>query len=72
MDQKATLHFDGIQESFKGHISFIAHQAEFTPRNVQTPEERITQTFAVKVKIEEPPDYLRPGVSCDVTLLTER
>ncbi|HEX5035234.1 MAG TPA: HlyD family efflux transporter periplasmic adaptor subunit [bacterium] len=68
MNQEATLHFDGLAEEFKGRVSFIAPRAEFTPRNVQTPEERVTQTFAVKIAIESPPKYLRPGVSAEVDL----
>lgn len=66
--QIARLAFDGLKENFKGHVSFIASQAEFTPRNVQTPEERITQTFAVKITLDQAPEYLRPGVAVDVTI----
>ncbi len=68
MGQPATLTFDGLRQSFKGHVSFIAPQAEFTPRNVQTAEERITQAFAVKVVLDEPPVNLRPGVAADVVI----
>lgn len=68
INQSAVLHFDGLQETFKGHVSFIATQAEFTPRNVQTTEERVTQTFAVKVTLDEPPVTLRPGIAADVEL----
>ena len=68
LGQEAILKFDGLKKTFKGHVSFIAAKAEFTPRNVQTPEERITQTFAVKVTLDEKEDYLRPGVSVDVKL----
>ena len=64
----ATLRFDGLKQAFKAHVSFVAPQAEFTPRNVQTPEERVTQTFAVKVTLDEPEPFLRPGVAADVTL----
>ena len=64
----ATVKLDGLSQEFPGHVSFVSSQAEFTPRNVQTAEERIVQTFAVKVEIDNPPDYLRPGVSCDVTI----
>lgn len=71
MDQPAELTFDGIQQKFKGHVSFVATQAEFTPRNVQTQEERITQTFAVKISLDQPPDFLRPGVAADVSLWIE-
>ncbi|OIO37879.1 MAG: hypothetical protein AUJ72_03670 [Candidatus Omnitrophica bacterium CG1_02_46_14] len=68
MDQQATLTVDGIKKAFKAHVSFIAAKAEFTPRNVQTSEERITQAFAVKVMVDEVVDYLRPGVAADVQL----
>jgi HlyD family secretion protein len=68
MGQSATVRFDGLTEAFTGEVGFISPEAEFTPRNVQTPEERVTQTFAVKVYLENPPDYLRPGVPADVIL----
>ena len=67
-NQPAKLFFDGVNDTFPGHVSFIAPYAEFTPRNVQTKEERITQTFAVKVTLDHPPSYLRPGVAADVAI----
>ncbi|OGQ48459.1 MAG: hypothetical protein A3H42_06045 [Deltaproteobacteria bacterium RIFCSPLOWO2_02_FULL_46_8] len=71
MDQPTTIKFDGLSKKFKGHITTISPMAEFTPRNVQTPEERVTQTFAVKVTLDEAPDYIRPGVAAEVTLPLE-
>jgi HlyD family secretion protein len=68
MKQEASVHFDGLNRAFKGHVYYIAPTAEFTPRNVQTPDERATQTFAVKVMLDEREPNLRPGVSADVTL----
>ncbi len=68
MGQEATVRFDGLNRDFKGHITFIAPTAEFTPRNVQTPEERVTQTFALKVSLDSLEPYLRPGVAADVIL----
>ena len=69
----ATLRFDGLNRTYAGHVSFIAPKAEFTPRNVQTPEERITQTFAIKIALDDPDPSLRPGVAADVTMdLTHR
>jgi RND family efflux transporter MFP subunit len=53
---------------FKAHVSFVARQAEFTPGNVQTPEERSKQVFRVKVTLDEGLDVLRPGMSADVLL----
>jgi multidrug resistance efflux pump len=55
-------------ERFRGELSFIARQAEFTPSNVQTPEERSKQVFRIKVNIVEGLDRLRPGMSADVWL----
>jgi multidrug resistance efflux pump len=68
MNQEASIRFDGLKRGFKGHVYYISPTAEFTPRNVQTPDERATQTFAVKVMLDEREPNLRPGVSADVTL----
>lgn len=53
---------------FTGRITFIARQAEFTPGNVQTPEERSKQVFRIKVALVSGLDVLRPGMSADVWL----
>jgi len=53
---------------FAGHITFIAREAEFTPSNVQTPEERSKQVFRIKVVLDEGRDVLRPGMAADVFL----
>lgn len=55
-------------EQFRGHVSFIARQAEFTPSNVQTPEERSKQVFRIRVTLDEGLDRLRPGMSADIWL----
>jgi multidrug resistance efflux pump len=55
-------------ERFAGRISFVARQAEFTPGNVQTPEDRAQQVFRIKVALEVGLDRLRPGMSADVWL----
>lgn len=71
MNQKAEVRFDGMDQAFSGRVGFIATQSEFTPRNVQTPEERATQTFAVKIILDNPKPFLKPGVSADVFFPTE-
>lgn len=53
---------------FRGEITFISRQAEFTPGNVQTPEERSKQVFRIKVALREGHDHLRPGMAADVWL----
>ena len=54
-------------EEFRGTIEQINRQAEFTPRNVQTVEDRIRQVFGVKIRLENHDDKLRAGMSADVT-----
>lgn len=68
MNQSAKIKFDGLDQDFPGHVSFISPKAQFTPRNVQTPEERVTQTFAVKVELNQPKPFMRAGVPADVWL----
>jgi len=54
---------------YGGQVSFVASQAEFTPRNVQTREERVKLVYAVKVRITQDSTYdLKPGVPADVRL----
>lgn len=55
---------------YEGEVFFIGSEAEFTPSNVQTPEERIKLVYPVKVRITGDPDFrLKPGIPADVTLL---
>ena len=49
-------------------MTFISRQAEFTPRNAQTPEERSKQVFRIKVTLLDGLDKLRPGMAADVWL----
>ena len=51
---------------FAAEITFVAQQAEFTPSNVQTPEERSKQVFRIKVTLREGLDQLRSGMAADV------
>ncbi|GAB4120056.1 MAG: efflux RND transporter periplasmic adaptor subunit [Roseiflexaceae bacterium] len=53
---------------FPGTISFIAQEAEFTPRNVQTQAERVTTVFAVRVDLNNPDHRLKPGMPADAVL----
>jgi multidrug resistance efflux pump len=55
-------------ERFDGEIIFVSRQAEFTPSNVQTPEERAKQVFRIKVRLPNTDGKLRPGMAADVWL----
>ncbi len=53
-------------EEFTGTVEQINRQAEFTPRNVQTVEDRIRQVFGIKIRLQNHADKLRAGMSADV------
>ena len=53
---------------FEGVVTYISSQAEFTPRNVQTPDERSGQVFRIKVELRDDAHELRPGMAADVWL----
>lgn len=53
-------------QDFAGTIEQISRSAEFTPRNVQTVEDRVKQVFGVKVRLDNAQDKLRAGMSADV------
>jgi multidrug resistance efflux pump len=65
--QKVRVHTDSSKEEFAGTIEQINRAAEFTPRNVQTVEDRVRQVFGVKVSLPSDTGKLRAGMSVDVS-----
>ncbi len=55
-------------KSYEGTVSFIAAEAEFTPKTVQTPKERVKLVFRIKVDVANPKDELKPGMPADVII----
>ena len=53
-------------QSMHGTISWIASEAEFTPKTIQTKEERVTQVYAVKVRVPNPEGILKIGMPGEV------
>jgi multidrug resistance efflux pump len=67
LGQRVWVRVDSLAgRHFPARIAFISRQAEFTPSNVQTPEERSKQVFRIKVLLEAGHDVLRAGMSADV------
>lgn len=50
---------------YRGHVSVIASDAEFTPKSVQTEQERVTLVYRIKVDVENPNHELKPGMPSD-------
>ena len=66
----ATLSIDSFpEESFEATVIHIADQAEYTPRNVQTKEERQTTVFAIKLSVDNAEGMLTPGMPADLVFL---
>jgi len=55
---------------YEGRVSFIASEAEFTPKNVQTREERVKLVYRIKVTLANPARELKPGMPADAEILT--
>ena len=70
LDEKASITTDTYpKKHYGGKVVYIASQAEFTPKNVQTAEERVKLVYAVKVRITDDPGFeLKPGMPADVRL----
>jgi membrane fusion protein YbhG len=67
--QKAALTVDTFpKREFPGHVVEIRMQSEYTPRNVQTLDQRMDQVFGAKVAIDRAPE-LRPGMAATVRIL---
>ena len=54
---------------FKATVTYISDQAEFTPRNVQTVSGRKNTVFAIKLRLNDTSEKLKPGMPADVTFL---
>jgi HlyD family secretion protein len=52
-------------KTYKGHISFISQEAEFTPKHIQTTEERIKLVYRIKIVFANPNLELKPGMPAD-------
>ncbi len=53
---------------YEGVVAFISDQAEFTPKNVQTTEERVKLVYRIKVNIHNPNLELKPGMPADADI----
>lgn len=67
LGEKVRVRVDAFPgRDFEGVVEQINRQAEFTPRNVQTVDDRIKQVFGVKVRLKNEDDKLRAGMAADV------
>jgi HlyD family secretion protein len=70
LGQNAEIRIDAFKDkNYTGRITFISPEAEFTPKNIQTPDERTKLVFAVKIEIPNPQFELKPGLPADATIV---
>ena len=68
LGQAVTVHTDaaeGEQHTYKGEITYIASKAEFTPKTIQTKDERANLVYAIKVKVKND-GYIKIGMYGEV------
>lgn len=69
LNQEAEVTVDAYPgRSWKGRISYISSAAEFTPRSVQTSEERTHLVYRIKIQLSNPDGALKPGMPTDAVI----
>ena len=70
LGQKAEVMTDSFpNKTYLGRVTMISSEAEFTPKNVQTQEERVKLVFALKVSVKNENGELKPGMPADVKII---
>lgn len=70
LGQKVDLRTDSFPgKTYEGHISFIASEAEFTPKQIQTKEERVKLVYRIKIDVENPHQELKNNMPVDAEIL---
>jgi len=70
LGQKAEVSVDSFPgKKYEGEVTYISSEAEFTPKTVQTQEERVKLVFGVKVTVKNMNNELKPSMPADVKIL---
>lgn len=65
----STVKVDAFPDrTFEGRVSEVAQQAEFTPKDIHMPDERTQLVYAVKIRLDNPEGYLKPGMVADAEI----
>jgi HlyD family secretion protein len=72
LGQQAQITIDSYPDKvYEGTVTFISSEAEFTPKTVQTQEERVKLVFGVKISVQNVNGDLKPGMPADVKILLQ-
>jgi HlyD family secretion protein len=70
LNQKSIVKTDSFpNKGYKGWISFISQQAEFTPKYIQTTTERVKLVYRIKVRVDNSSLELKPGMPADAYIM---
>jgi HlyD family secretion protein len=70
LNQKADVKTDTYPNKvYNGRVSFISSQSEFTPKQIQTTEERVKLVYRIKVKVDNQSLDLKPGMPADAYII---
>ena len=56
---------------YNGRVSFIASEAEFTPKQIQTQQERVKLVYRIKIDLENPHHELKSNMPVDAEIVLE-
>jgi HlyD family secretion protein len=56
---------------YNGRVTFISSQAEFTPKQIQTAQERVKLVYRVKIEVENPERELKSNMPADAEIQLE-
>ena len=68
LGRTAEVRVDGHAGAFTGKVTYVAQEAEFTPKNIQTRDERAKLMYRIKVTLPNPAGVFKPGMPVDVYL----
>ncbi|MBL7093512.1 efflux RND transporter periplasmic adaptor subunit [candidate division KSB1 bacterium] len=66
--QKVSVNIDGLDKQLTGKVSWISPKAEFTPKNILTPETRTSLVYAVKISVNNKDGVLKHGMPVVIEL----
>jgi HlyD family secretion protein len=68
LGQPATVFTDAGGDGLQGKVTYVSPRAEFTPRNVQTADERSKLVYRIKVAVDNSAGVLKSGMPVDAEL----
>jgi HlyD family secretion protein len=72
LGQQVKVRADGSGKVYDGRVSFISSQAEFTPKQIQTQEERVKLVYRIKIAVENTDRELKSNMPVDAEIVLDK